>query len=210
MGQEHVAGKPRLTLVGQEPNPGDDAALIAALLAGERRAAAALFDRYAPFVRTLLRRQLGPAAEVDDLTQEVFLRLFPRVSRLRDPGALRAFVTAFTVRVARTELTSRWVRRWLRLSPRGETPEVVAPGSDFEARETVARLYRVLDELSPQARTLFVLRYIEGLENQDIASAAGISLATVKRHLTRVCKHVFARMGKDPQVMAYLQRGDGT
>src|SRR5262249_52308915 len=72
--------------------------------------------RYAPMVSGMLRRGLGPRADVDDATQEVFLRLFRRIDSLRDATALRAFVVSVTVRVMKWQLRRRYIRRWVRLS----------------------------------------------------------------------------------------------
>src|SRR5690242_17075451 len=66
--------------------------LVAALGRGEPWAAQEVWERHASRVRRLMIRALGPLTEVDDLTQEVFMRIFSRIGILRDAGALREFV----------------------------------------------------------------------------------------------------------------------
>jgi RNA polymerase sigma-70 factor (ECF subfamily) len=197
------------TQAGAASDPGDDPGRDAGLLLtrfknGEPDAADALFDRLAPMVRRLLRRGLGPSASVDDLTQEVFVRLFRRVGTLRDAQALDSFAIGVTARVIRKELTARWIRRWLTLKPSNEVPVVSVGPPDFEAREVLARLWKLLDKVPPRERTLFVLRYIEGLEVKEVAEATGTAFGTTKRRLARAHRRVMKLLGRDPLVAAYL------
>jgi hypothetical protein len=77
-----------------EERPSKDADLVQALRAGDPEAPAALWARYSPSVGRVLAKALGPTIEIEDLKQEVFLRVFRRLPSLRDPSALRAFVLA--------------------------------------------------------------------------------------------------------------------
>lgn len=197
---------PHLTLVRQPRAAAlSDAALAEAAAEGRAGAAAALWDRYAAPVHGLLRRVLGPGADVEDHAQETFIRFFHEVKRMRDPGALRPFLFGIAVRVARSELRRQRFRRWLSLTDRGELPEVPAEGADVTAREAVARLYEVLDALDDDGRTLFVLRHVEGLDLVETAAACGVSLATAKRRLAKVTARVHAMAARDPILLDYLE-----
>ena len=186
-----------------------DAALALAAAAGQPGAAEMVWDRFAPLVRGLARRSLGPDREVDDHVQEVFLRLFAELDALRDPAALRSFVVGITVRVLRSELRRRRLRRWLRLTEAGELPDNAAPPRDEAAREALRRLYRILDGIDDDARLAFALRFIEGLELADVAAALGASLATTKRRLAKVTARVFAAARNDAVLSAYLAHDGG-
>jgi len=186
-----------------------DADLVAAFLRKDVWAPAAIWGRYYPLVRRIAFRASGPGRDVDDIVQEVFLRLFRRLPGLRDPAALRAFVLAITVRVIKGDQRVRWLKRWLGLFQDGDTPEdLEAEGdggaADHEAREALARFYAILGRLSPKHRTAFVLRYVENLELADVAIALGVSLATIKRWLPRIAQRVFAQAKGDPALAPYL------
>lgn len=183
----------------------EDRALVRAAIQGHPGAARTVWERYARLARSLLRRSMGPDAEVEDLLQEVFLRFFERVATLRDPGALTSFLVGITLRVARGELRKRRVRRWLSLTDSGDLPDAATRGADLGAREAVRRLYRILDELRPSARLAFVLRHIEGYELADVATHLGCSLATVKRRLTLADDVVAKRAAGDPLLRAYVR-----
>ena len=199
----------RLSLVGGAPRDPDDATLARALAEGQARALGLVWDRYAALVRGILRRALGPGADVDDQVQVAFVELFRDAKNLRDPGALRSFLIGITTRVARAELRRRRFRRWLHLTDDGAVPEAADDAADDDAREAVARLYGVLDRLDEKGRMMFVLRHVEGLELTETAAAMGVSLATAKRHLAKVTARVHAMAARDPILAGYLDADGG-
>ncbi len=200
-----VEGKGHLYLVGDRPTPQrDDAELVAAFLRNEPAAATDIWERCYPVARRMVFRLAGPGQDVDDIIQEIFLRLYRQLRGLRDPSALRAFVLAIAVRVVKGEQRGRWLKRWLGLFHDGETPERETRNADLEAREALTRLYRILDGLSPQHRAAFVLRQIEGLELAEVSAAIGVSLATLKRWLPRILRRVFSQAKADPVLASYL------
>lgn len=70
----------------------DDASLVQLLVERNPRGATLLWERYAPSVRRLIRRSIWPNGDVEDLVQEVFIRLFRALPTLREPKALRSFL----------------------------------------------------------------------------------------------------------------------
>ncbi len=187
------------------PTPAlDDAALVQAAASGDGRAARVIWDRHSPAVRATLRRIMGPQADVEDLLQEVFLRLFRQVGALREASALRAFLLGIAVRVVGSELRRRRVRRFLRLTDSGTLPEVEQGPADHGARQSLDRLYEMLENLSPESRTIFALRYFEGLQVNEIASTLGVSLATAKRRLAKVTAHILTLVRRDEKLHGYL------
>jgi RNA polymerase sigma-70 factor, ECF subfamily len=182
----------------------DDASLARAAMDGHASAAAEVWDRFAPLVKGVLRRALGPDAEVEDITQEVFFALFRRLRAGHEASSLRGLIVCIAVRALRSELRRRRIRRWLRLTEQGQLPETSAPGEDLEAREAVRRLYGLLDRIDDEARLGFVLRHVQGLELDEVASGLGVSLATVKRRLTKVEARVLTMVEADPALRTYV------
>ncbi|WP_437945525.1 sigma-70 family RNA polymerase sigma factor [Sorangium sp. So ce296] len=185
----------------------DDGALVRALVAGEPWAAAAVWNRHAPKVFRIVARVLGPGADAEDLTQDVFASVFSKVPELRDPDALGSFVVSVTLRMLKWELRRRRVRRILHLSDSAELPEQAVEPVDSEAREALGRLYAILDTLNADDRTVFVLRHMEGMSLPEIAEAAGVSLATVKRRLSRATDLVSSRVEHDASLAGYCKKG---
>jgi RNA polymerase sigma-70 factor (ECF subfamily) len=184
----------------------DDAALVAELRAGMPRAAARLWDQYAHLARRILQRMLGPSADVEDALQDVFLRLFRDLGTLREPSALRSFLIGIALHVATSELRRRRARRWLMLSDDGKLPDPPSlPEPEFaEQRQALYALYALLDRIDTRRRTVFVLRYVEGLELAELALVLGCSLATCKRRVADAADRVCLLASRDPRLAAYV------
>lgn len=172
------------------------------------RAATLVWDRYAGMVRGVLYRSVGPTHDIEDLVQDVFVGFFRNVGTLREAASLRPFLVGIALRTARSALRKRRVRRWLRLSDDGIVPEVATSDGDPRTREAVRRLYAILDELPDRDRLAFVLRHAEGRELTETAAALGVSLATVKRMLSRAESHVHARAKQDDSLSAWTEAHD--
>jgi RNA polymerase sigma-70 factor, ECF subfamily len=201
---EVARGARLLFLPGGPLAAADDAALGRALIDGDPQAPRVVWQRFSPMVHRILKRALGPAHEVEDLAQEVFLCLFEKAATLREPKVLKAFVISITALTIRGELRRKWVRRWVRLHRQGDPPDHQAFHPDPEAREALVRFYAILDRVRPEDRAAFVLRFMEGLELVEVAAALGLSLATAKRRLSRVWTRVVLLVQRDPLLVHYL------
>jgi RNA polymerase sigma-70 factor (ECF subfamily) len=199
-------GPPRLRIVApDERRQDDDASLVAGVVAREPGAAGRMWDRYASLVRRILRRMLGPV-DVEDAVQDAFLRLFRDLGALRDPLALRSYLIGITLHVAKSELRRRRARRWLLLSDDGDVVEPEATADEgHEPRAAVLRLYAVLDRISDERRTVFVLRYVEGLELGELSAVLDCSLATAKRRVADAARRVSLLAASDPLLAPYLE-----
>jgi RNA polymerase sigma-70 factor, ECF subfamily len=182
----------------------DDATLARALMAKDPGAPRVAWGRFAPLIRRILRRSLGPQHEVEDIVQDVFLCLFERVHTLRDPVALKAFVIAIAVRTARYELRRARVRRWVGLSRTSELPDLRVVNADTSSQHALIHFYRTLDRINPRDRTAFVLRFVEGMEAAEVAAALDVSVPTARRCFTRAWERVTFFAQRDPFLVDYL------
>lgn len=181
-----------------------DAALAQAAQLGDARAPREIWRRYAPLVRRIVRRTLGPEYDVEDVVQDVFLRLFDKLSGLRDPAALRAFLVSISVRSVRYELRRRRVRRLVGLSPAPELHDLRVVSVDHESRQALSRLYMLLDRMNFRERTAFVLRFVEGMEIDDVAAALEVSVPTARRAIARAWDRMTLLANKDVALTGYL------
>jgi RNA polymerase sigma-70 factor (ECF subfamily) len=197
----------QVRLLGDASAAETDVALVAALRAGAPGAELAAWNRFAAGVDRTLRRLIGPGPDREDLLQEVFLRFFRRIGTLREPSAVRGFLTGICIHVVHGEIVSRQRRRWLRLTFSGELPEQTSRAADVDAREAVARYYRLLDGLSSTDRSLFVARTIEGLTLDEVATVHGVSVSTAQRKIGRAAKRIAAQVRRDPLLVGFAERG---
>jgi RNA polymerase sigma-70 factor (ECF subfamily) len=189
------------------PFGGDDAAMVAAMRAGNRAAIAAFYDRYQAHVLRTLSRVLGPERELSDLHHDVLVSALAAIDELRDPGSLRSWLTSIAVFTARTRILRRKRSFWLRLLPWNELPEVEAPAPSGEITEALHATYAVLDELPVDERVPFTLRFIGGMELTEVAAACAVSLATIKRRLGRA-EESFTRLAREhPALIDWIEGG---
>jgi RNA polymerase sigma-70 factor (ECF subfamily) len=163
----------------------DDAVLARAVVSGQIWAQRELWYRFSPMVFGLLRRMLSRQYDHDDLAQEVFLRVFRRMASLEKQEALRSFVYSIALHVVSEEIRRFRVRTRVSTTYLDIVNTVGTSPMDFEAREALARIQEILDQMNSKHRAVFILRHVDGLDLQEIAACMDISLATVKRYLTR-------------------------
>ncbi|MBI5508470.1 MAG: sigma-70 family RNA polymerase sigma factor [Deltaproteobacteria bacterium] len=177
-----------------------DADILAALKAERPGAMVAFFDRYQADVNRMVWRFLGADPDHDDVVQAVFAAVLGSVHRVRDAGALRGWLLAVTANTVRIEIRRRKWRR--RLTFRGGAPETLfGTQDDHDAKEALRHTYHLLEKLAVEERLVFVLRYIDDQPLDDIATACGCSLATVKRRLQRA-EERFLRLAMGDPILA--------
>jgi RNA polymerase sigma-70 factor (ECF subfamily) len=96
------------------------------------------------------------------------------------------------------------------LSSSGDPPERASPPADSEGQELLAVFYRLLDRLSANDRTAFVLRQVEGMSLDEIVSATGASLATVKRRVRRASQAMAILAKAHPDLVHYVAASGGS
>jgi RNA polymerase sigma-70 factor (ECF subfamily) len=204
-GALRVVGEPRTQSDARQ----QDVEIIHALQRGEDGAFRMLWDRHSQRIYRILERALGPGEDVDDLTQEVFIRVFGKVAGIREPAALAEFVVSVATRVLKWELRRRWVRRWTTLSTTGDLPELPDSTSDPEARQALRRCYRILDGLNGRERTAFVLRFVEEMTINEVAASLGVSISTAKRLVNRAAEKIARQVGEDRDLRLFFMAAEG-
>lgn len=184
-----------------------DEALIAALQRGEAWARTALVHKYHPRVERIVAGALGIDSELADVVQEVFLRVLCNIRQLKDPTALPSWISSLAVFTARGLIRKRRRWRWIRFLAPEDVPEAPAPAHDHEGAATMRAVYAVIDTLPADERMAFTLRFVSGLELTEIAIACRVSLATIKRRLSRAETHFGAAAATSPLLRQRLKGG---
>lgn len=141
----------------------------------------AAYREYARDLWGLLGRLGVPAANIEDVIQEVFLVLHRRRDEFRHESSLRTWLHGIAVNLARRD---RERRTKAEQPPQGWSPEPPAsPESVASHHQAIARLDRLLSTLSDEQREAFVLADIAELPVPEIATSLGINLNTVYSRL---------------------------
>ena len=146
-------------------------------------------EAYRSYADTTARwaQQLGGfSVDVDDVVQEVFLVVNRQLGRFRGDARFSTWLFEITRKItANHRRRHRW-RFWH--TSRGAASEPAGtplPDAALERRQTIQRLYQVLDQLPEKYRTVLVLYEIEGLSTQEIAERRQLNLSTVRVQLGR-------------------------
>lgn len=157
----------------------------------------AAFRAHAGYVASVALRVLGRPSEVDDLVQDVFLRVLPRLDDLREPAAIRGWLAVITARLARRRLRSRRWKLWLGVDGDHDYTQLADGAASPQDRALLSELYRTLDRLPVHQRLAWTLRHAEGLELTAVARACDCSLATAKRWIAAAEAALRVEVGHD-------------
>src|SRR6478735_121346 len=152
------------------------------MIAAHDAAFSAYFADRRDHVRRIAYLMCGDWHKADDLAQTAFVKLYGAWERIRDPGAMDAYVRSCLVRATVDESRRPWRReRVVDILP--ENPSVEA---DLAALVTDREVFRrALTEVPSGQRAILVLRYYEGLDVAGTAAAMGCSEGNVKSQTAR-------------------------
>jgi len=150
----------------------------------------------------LLLALLRDSDEADNLTQECFLRAFRKRAGYRGEAGIATWLTRIAINLACDRGRNRRLAFWRRLL-RGQEDAVrtVAdnrrtPEESLLVQEEAGAVWSSVERLPQQQRAVFVLRFAEEMQLDEIASAMDLDVGTVKAHLwhaTRAVRHSLRR-----------------
>ncbi len=158
-----------------------------------RDALALLYRDHSLWLRGWIHRRLGCRHQAADLAQATFCRLLENGSTPL-PRSPRSFLATVARRLLVDDLRHRDVEREYaacHATLHGDT-DPLTPERIAEASELLRGILELLGTLPVDVRRAFVLRRIDGLAHEEIASELGISARTVKRHVARAYLHFYS------------------
>jgi RNA polymerase sigma-70 factor (ECF subfamily) len=168
----------------------DEVGLVRRCLRGDAEAVQALVDRFQAAVYGLCLRLLHHRQDAEDVTQEVFLRIFRSLRRWDAGRPLKPWIMGITVNRCRT---------WL--AQRARRPELVdylqdvapSPPADDTA-ELLREIQDALRGLRPEYRSVFVLFHEHGQPYEEIALVLERPVGTIKTWLHRARLEILDRL----------------
>jgi RNA polymerase sigma factor (sigma-70 family) len=160
-------------------------------IARERETLAVLSQRHRASLQRYFERRLKVTSEVEDLIQEVFLRL----ARRSDFGSI-VFLDGYLFEVAASVLKDFLRRRYARALDRHEefreehAPAEFSPERVLIAKESVERVAQALNDLPERVRVAFALHRFEGLKHPAIAERLGVSVSAVEKYVIKALVHI--------------------
>jgi RNA polymerase sigma-70 factor (ECF subfamily) len=190
----------------------DDAALLRLMAQDRTEALAELYDRYNRLVFSLALAVVGDEATADEITLDVFTRLWRQSAAYRpDKAKVTTWMTAITRHLAIDELRRRKARPEARPETLGADwtePQEPKPGGGRVVEESVElalqrqRVRAAVAQLPPEQRQALALAYFKGLTHPEIAEALQQPLGTVKTRI-RLAMQKLRRLLIDEEPLAY-------
>lgn len=163
---------------------------------GEPEAFQALVEQFQRRIVGSLFRILGRREEVEDVAQEVFVRLHQSLPQLRSPEVFETWLYRLTTHAAYDHLRKQMRRESIRMSDLSEeqsrvveanmgTEAFVEDKHDADVREL---MQHVLARVAPKDRTLLVLKEVEGRSLKELSEIFGCNTNAIKVRLFRARK----------------------
>lgn len=171
----------------------DEAQLITDSQRGDVRAFNILVERYQVRIYNLCYRMLNDPEAAADVTQDVFLSAYRNIKRYRG-GSFAAWLLRIATNACYDQLRTRQRRPTSSIdallddeehAPRQFEDPTESPDERSLRNELADEIQRALGELDPDQRMAVVLSDIQGLSYDEISSATGWALGTVKSRLSR-------------------------
>ncbi|MET0313212.1 MAG: sigma-70 family RNA polymerase sigma factor [Hansschlegelia sp.] len=161
----------------------------------------ALFITYHRQLETIARRSVGNGEIAADIVQDIFVRALaagPRASLDDDRRVL--FASARNAAIEHHRSERRRADLMAAVLPDQFAAPTCLPDQTLAAREGLSALEEAMMELSPRCRDIFIMRRVDGISNQEIASRHGISVNSVEKHIARALRHCQIRLSDRFQV----------
>ena len=194
---------------GSQPSDTQLAELVKQARDGNRFAFDQLIDRYQGDIYRMIYYRIRARMDAEDLTQDVFIRAYRSISRLREPDRFRSWLFRIAVNRVNDYLRKKRVRSIFKSSD--ENPDIQPQTTQFqeqpEALEQVLKedfwrqIGRIAKKLSKMEHEVFMLRFLDNLNINEIARIVKKSESTVKTHLYRA----LAKFKKEKALRQFLQ-----
>jgi RNA polymerase sigma-70 factor, ECF subfamily len=151
-----------------------------------------------------LMSSLGDRDLAESLTQDCFFRAYNARHQFRGDASISTWLTRIALNLVRDHLRSRRMRFWQKTRDTALDlvdisdwiPDTtVSVETAMLQRERVKQVWKAVDDLSRQQRTVFLLRFVEEMEISEIAETTGMNASTVKSHLYRALRIIREKTG---------------
>lgn len=181
-----------------------DQQLVERAQRGDKRAFELLVLKYQRKLGRLLSRFVRDAAEVEDVTQEAFIKAYRALPSFRGDSAFYTWLYRIGINTAKNYLVALGRRAPTTTGFDNEEAEgfedadqlrdANTPESELEGKEIAATVNRAMDALPQDLRTAITLREIEGLSYEEIANVMNCPVGTVRSRIFRARDAIAAEL----------------
>jgi RNA polymerase sigma-70 factor (ECF subfamily) len=186
-----------------EEEESEDVRLMGLIGRGDTVAFERLIERHQALVAGTAARMLGSNSEVEDIAQQVFIRVWKSASRYQPRAKFTTWLLKITRNLVFNELRRTKRRAQMPLQPEPGAEEITlpdegtpAPDASLLETELQQAIENVITQLPETQRMALVLRRYEELSYDDIAEVLDLSVPAVKSLLFRARTELRARLSK--------------
>ena len=137
------------------------------------------------------QQMLGNPQDAEEALQDTFVRVYDNLSKFRDDARFEPWF--FRILANRCRTLGAKQRRHHAVIDYGDLP--IDAAAEGETRdEWTAEVYVALEGLPAEQREAFLLRHVEGMEYEDMATVTGAGLSTLRMRVKRACDALRARL----------------
>jgi RNA polymerase sigma-70 factor (ECF subfamily) len=182
---------------------GPDEELVARAQMGDKRAFDLLVVKYQQKVANLIARYMRDSSEVQDVTQEAFLKAYRALPRFRGDSAFYTWLYRIAINTVKNHLVAQGRRPpgddleaevAEQMDMGGRLREHATPERELLTDEIARTVQAALDDLPDDLRTAIVLREIEGMSYEEIADAMECPIGTVRSRIFRAREAIDKRL----------------
>ena len=181
-----------------------DQALVERVQKGDKAAFELLVAKYHRKIIRLVSRLVRDAAEVEDVTQEAFIKAYRALPQFRGESAFYTWLYRIAVNTAKNHLATQGRRAPTSTEANAEEAETFAeadqrrdintPESLLMSKQIAQTVNAAMEALPDELRTAITLREIEGLSYEEIAEAMGCPIGTVRSRIFRAREAIASRL----------------
>ncbi|MBW2367824.1 MAG: RNA polymerase sigma factor [Deltaproteobacteria bacterium] len=157
-----------------------------------------IYNKYNHRLRGYLARHMGSYQDVDDMAQEVYLRLIQQ-HRRKDQKPSYALVRTIASNLLKDRYRREYARR-MQAHVSADDVNLASPDVSPEqivlSKEVSEMLAKVFESLNKNSQRAFLLHRSKGYTYKEIASEMGISKAMVQKHISHVLLKLDKKLGK--------------
>ncbi|MFN4245730.1 MAG: RNA polymerase sigma factor [Brevinematia bacterium] len=210
-----IKGKYPLSTHSSQPSPLgweeksklSDQALISLIKSGDKEAFALLVKRYEKKILNILYLQLGNIPDLEDLAQEVFIKVFKNIGNFRGESQFYTWLYRIAMNISydykRKNRETYSLDEPLKEDEEDTFEKVLSdssiedPLSVIETEELKEKLRKFIKELPKEYQEVLVLREYEGLSYEEIAKILNCPIGTVESRLFRARKELKEKILKE-------------
>jgi RNA polymerase sigma-70 factor (ECF subfamily) len=181
-----------------------DQQLVERAQRGEKQAFELLVSKYQRKLARLLSRFIRDSTEVEDVTQEAFIKAYRALPTFRGDSAFYTWLYRIGINTAKNYLVAMGRRAPTTTDIDSEEAEgfengdqlrdLNTPENEMMSRQVAETVNQTLGELPEELRTAITLREIEGLSYEDIANIMNCPIGTVRSRIFRAREAIAAKL----------------